>query len=203
MRAIKAIIRFLKLSLTAVAIVAILLGAILGFAAFEKSVTENRESRLAHLDAVLDDYLSVLNAASSNEKPIGTATKAKPVLVCFVGNNNNSFATNRYDKSIDFLTLDLPGDLFPTNSEEVGTIVALYWGQDFVGSYSNGAKAFRETCRVKIYDIDSGHLLAENQFVGGEPPASIKTSSSTNESRTNVFGRGCDTEVIDYVTSLF
>ena len=112
MRAIKAIIRFLKLSLTAVAIVAILLGAILGFAAFEKSVTENRESRLAHLDAVLDDYLSVLNAASSNEKPIGTATKAKPVLVCFVGNNNNSFATNRYDKSIDFLTLDLPGDLF-------------------------------------------------------------------------------------------
>lgn len=75
--------------------------------------------------------------------------------------------------AIDPVLLDLSSDFRPANPDEVGAIAALWWWEVQVGHYGSDtdAGAFREHCTVMVWDRKTKSLLAQQSFVGGQPPS--------------------------------
>ena len=113
MSALKRIIHFGKLVLIAVAAFSVLLAVILGVPLLtgylDRSIADNRSQQLDHLQSRIDEFLNAVHQESGAEENIDKVKpQKKPVLICMSSNGNSSFGSPRHEKSIDFLTLDLP-----------------------------------------------------------------------------------------------
>lgn len=122
------------------------------------------------------------------------------VLFIKMDSTSNRLSGDLYQP--DFVTLDLPEELFPERPEDVGVVVGLYWGQEFVGTYDGGSQGYRETCLVRVFDADSGRLVFERTVVGGDPPEVVKEHRSI-DAHSEYYGEGCDEEIIETVTELY
>lgn len=159
-----------------------------------------RREQLAHLDSSVDEYLSVIENSPSGSTPVDERPSGKVVFVCIQSNSNSGFGTTRPSRRVDGTTLDLPKELFPQASDDVGVIVALRWGEELIGLYDNGARGFQERCQADVYSRSTGQLIASRSFVGQEPPGRISRHTASGAS---VFGPGCQDEIVAFVAALF
>lgn len=128
-----------------------------------------------------------------------------PIVLVTVSENQKS---KRYGSRIrragfiDGLHTEVSKRLLTDDASQVRSVVGLNWGEKYIGKYPEGAVAYQETCRVEVFDVNSGRLLARSEFVGGQPPASL-SSSGRYDAFDRVFGTGCDKQIIRYLESLF
>lgn len=88
-------------------------------------------------------------------------------------------------REVDDLHLDLPETLKARNPDEVGTIVWLSWSEVAVGTYTDGAVGYVQTCRVTLIDKASGAMVWRQTFLGSDPPGVKKHSGPARGSRPN------------------
>jgi hypothetical protein len=103
---------------------------------------------------------------------------------------------DRASKDVDWLLFDLPSDLRASGPQDVATVVLLDWGKKQVDSYENGAPAYQQEVTVTVVDLATKAVIGQQHFVGGEPPQSIESSSSSGT------GSKPTQEVVDYLKSL-
>jgi hypothetical protein len=157
--------------------------------------TAPRQADYRHLASATEDFVSITREA--NRKPANSSIvpQSKVVFVC----RNSGFESGREGGQIDPLTASLSDVHLPQSIGEVGTVVALYWNAELVGQYKNGTSAWRRTCLVKVVDSRTRTIIAQRDFVGGEPPEKLYRRSYTKD----VFGSGCSKEILAYIESLF
>ena len=96
-------------------------------------------------------------------QPLGAARKVKGKMV----------VVNVDEARIDALHFALPGDLWASKPEEVGTVVLLVWekrassNQPFLTSYSSRSIMIGH---LKVFDWESKSEIASRTFYGDPPP---------------------------------
>jgi hypothetical protein len=140
-----------------------------------------RQNDLKAFNTRLDEYIA--SAQQSKPTPGRVTVKPKILPVDVTG------------KKVDWLYYDLPDPIRPATPEEVQTVALLHYNEVVVGSYTNGGKAYRRTCQVRIVDLATKTVVAESTFQGGEPPKTIRNSSSG-------YGSYPTEQVVGYLKSL-
>jgi hypothetical protein len=116
--------------------------------------------------AHLPEYVDI--AASANPQ------QGEPLREHIVG--GKILPLDMKKKRIDEMFFELSRDSRPKNPEEVGAIAGLWWEEVKVGTYGGMGGAYREECRVIVWDLATRKLLAERFFSGSDPPSSTVNS---------------------------
>jgi hypothetical protein len=74
---------------------------------------------------------------------------------------------NEIERSLLF---SLPESLVPTHSEEVKYVVWFSCTKAAVGTYTDGATGYQQTCEVKMIDRANRIIVAKETFAGEMPP---------------------------------
>jgi hypothetical protein len=98
--------------------------------------------------------------------------------------------------TFDDLTWKLSPNLCQTS--ETGTVVCLEWGAEHVGTYSDGAGAYRHVCVMKIFDVKKQMQIVERRFIGSDPPRTRAASDIVVPG----YGAGPDSEIEAFLTRL-
>ena len=96
----------------------------------------------------------------------------------------------------------LPASLVPKTDGEIKYVVSLRWGDEVVGTFSDGSVALRESCLLDVFETASGQRVLSRSFVGGDPPMR-KRENKSRSSRQKVYGAGCQTETVKYIGQIF
>lgn len=86
---------------------------------------------------------------------------------------------DRHKRAVDKLFFDLPDALRATSYSDVGTVVLLAKGKERSGSYTGGAPAYVQKCKVDIVDWRESLLVGTRTFRGGKAPQTINKSASS------------------------
>lgn len=70
-------------------------------------------------------------------------------------------------------------DLWPRSASETRTIVAVTWGLERVGTYTNGGSALSRVGKVVLFDTRTHKVIGVRWFAGS-PPSSITTHGYTS-----------------------
>lgn len=118
--------------------------------------------------AHLPEYLAAASAAGQQltETPDVAPLKGKLIPV------------DVKSKAIDPVFFDLVSDLRPGKPEEIGTIAALWWEEEQIGTYGGKGGAYQEHCTVMVLDKTTGTLLASKSFTGSMPPSKSQNGAS-------------------------
>jgi hypothetical protein len=156
----------------------LIVGAFVGGASFLvykwRDTVRDREVAAIGLDKQLTTYL-----APPTSKTTGVTYRGQKLVL-----------VNMDERNVDPLFFEMPARLKPAKADDVDTIVQLWWKQNQVGSYSNGAKAMQWTCQCAVIERKTNALVAERVFTGSEPPRSTKSrgSASGNKPEDAVMG---------------
>jgi hypothetical protein len=161
------------------------------------------EARLTHLKP-LEDQLYAMVTGTRSPAPMQTRLSPDVVFLTVTKNRRGASQGDRYARTIDPLTLELPDTLFPATQGDVRTIVALNWSEEVVGEYEanpgmSPQDACIEKCYVEVWDMESRAPIVAESFVGGEPPKAVPA----NYRASAVYGDRCDKQILQYVDSLF
>lgn len=102
---------------------------------------------------------------------------------------------NKENNRIDNIYFDLPEELRAAKPEDVGTIIWLKWGENKVGSYTDGEDAIVNNCHVTIIDKSISAIVDERNFRGSDPPK-VKHGSGSDS------GSMPTKEIVNYLQSL-
>ena len=188
--------RTLKLVLVSVGIFALILVAITLMIKIPEWWDDHQAEKLAHLSELCDQFTNWAQGEPQAAPDESIPLKGK-VLFVKMDYNNNRLSGDLYGP--DFLTLDLPKELFPEKAEDVGVIVGLYWGEQYVGDYGKGSTGYRETCTVKVYDAASKRLVMKRMITGEDPPEVVREPEDTHTKR-KYYGPGCDEKILNMIT---
>jgi hypothetical protein len=139
-----------------------------------------RQNELKPFTAHLQEYAS---AGQNNAAQPSPYIKGKVIPV------------DTASQKIDWIYYDLPTALKPATPDDVGTVVLLTYVDKEVGKYSNGGTAYKRTCNVAVVDFASKTVVGRAYFEGGEPPSTIRNSSSG-------YGPYPTEQILSYVKSL-
>jgi hypothetical protein len=128
-------------------------------------------------DAVLlgpfNNYVSEYSSISGFKNPVkGDRSSTKPYI------KGKVITINKQENRIDSIYYDLPEDLRATKPDEVGTIAWLEWGEDKIGTYTDGDDAIVITCQVTVIDKSIPRIVSKTNFEGIEPPRVKRSSES-------------------------
>jgi hypothetical protein len=104
-------------------------------------------------------------------------------------------AVNRETNQIDDLFYKLPNNLRALTSDEVKTIIWVDCVNNVVGSYEDGEKAYRVTCKLSIIDPAKATYVDSGSFVGGDP-GSVRYKDATG------IGSTPNAEMANYISAL-
>ncbi len=198
------LLRMLKLFTVAVGAIVLLLSGLWAVSCFQAWRQNAFEDRFSFLEGKIEDYRKIMNAphdhAISSVEPIQLS--GKPIVICAGPNDNNPWPLRRNTSQIDPLMTSLPAGLVPRTTDEIKYVVSLRWGDEVVGTFSDGSVAIRETCLVDVFETASGKRILSRNFVGGEPPTS-KRENKNSSSREKVYGAGCQYEIVKYFGQIF
>jgi hypothetical protein len=107
------------------------------------------------------EYSTVLDV----KNPVKHSSEKKEAYI-----KGKIITVNNEEGEIDDIYFSLPEELRATKPENVGTIVWLEWGEDNIGSYTDGEDATVITCDVTIIDKSTATVVAERNFRGSIPP---------------------------------
>jgi hypothetical protein len=84
-------------------------------------------------------------------------------------------------RKVDRIYFDLPKELRAETPDDVLTVVWLQWGEERVEEYEGGGWACRHLCTVTVFDKASKKVVAQESFIGGEPPRMTNTPAGSND----------------------
>ncbi|MEL6897065.1 MAG: hypothetical protein AAFP90_13245, partial [Planctomycetota bacterium] len=117
------------------------------------AIKEQLDEHNGHLDA----YLRVARQVAG---PENNARPRGPFAVVTLATNSRNIGDSTRDLyALDPIMTKLPASALPQNGERAKTLVSLHFGQQHVAGYEGGAKAMRETCAVRVFDMDSELLI--------------------------------------------
>lgn len=116
----------------------------------------------------LQEYLATASAKDPNTDlpPLEQPLKGKLIPV------------DMKHKTIDPVFFDLSTELKPGKPEEIGSIAAMWWEEEQIGTYGGKGGAYQEHCTVMVLDKSTGTLLAEKSFTGSMPPSTSRNGYS-------------------------
>lgn len=85
-------------------------------------------------------------------------------------------------KEFNHLSFTLWPWLNPKHKDDVGTIVRVEHGAEYVGTYTDGMSAGRAVIRMQVIDLKYNVVAYEKEFRGSKPPASKKGPGSRSGS---------------------
>lgn len=147
------------------------------------------ERKLKPFQGHVSEYESIIDSAVPHAGGSGYI-RGKVVIVNAREPEENLPA--RIDYRVFF---NLPEEMRAKRPDEVGSVVALQWGKEIVGSFSDGTTAHFRTCQVTIVDKEKRQIIGEKFFKGSAPPKS-KTRGGSRSGSTPYH------EIINYLKDL-
>ena len=188
--------RTFKLIATAVGIVAVLLVVMILVVQVPEWWDDHKAEKLAHLSGLCNQFTN-WTLDDPQAAPDETIPLKGKVLFVKMDSNSNRLSGDLHGP--DFLTLELPENLFPEKAEDVGVIVGLHWGEQYVGQYEGGSTGYRETCTVKVYDAAGKRLVMERTIMGEDPPEFVSEAKDSHVKK-KYYGPGCDKQILEMIT---
>lgn len=123
---------------------------------------------LKPFQAHISEYLTTASVKKPNQEDAAGSAPLKGKLI----------PVDMKSKDIDPVFFDLSNDLRPKKPEEIGTIAALWWEEQQIGTYGGRGGAYQEHCTIMVLDKSTGTLLASRSFVGSMPPSKSQNGAS-------------------------
>jgi hypothetical protein len=131
-------------------------------------VTESQKSQIvAAFEARLTDYTAMPSPPSGSVRN----GSALPKMITI----------DWKARKVDRIYFDLPQHLRAETPDDVQTVVWLQWGEERVEEYEGGGWACRHLCTLTVYDKATKKVVAQENFVGGEPPQMTNTPAGSND----------------------
>lgn len=199
----------------ALAILVLLLAV--AYSAFDRVKTRKgskSEQTIEFLDREFRSIMQELKSAAKN-KEILTEIEDRPKLrgkllvVDFKGmlrrespsSSKNITAITIGGPRVDPVQLLLPSGLAATKVGEVGTLAVIEYQSVQMGTYTDGAPAFRIDCTVSVIDWEGRKRIASTTMQGPPPP---KTRPALKDgSSMHVVGTPPDKDILVYLESVF
>jgi hypothetical protein len=137
---------------------------VIGYMEYQES---KKAEHLAMFEARLTEYTSMPAAPSGSFR----SGPAQPKMITI----------DWKARKADRLYFELPKEMQAQNPDEVQTVVWLQWGEDRIEEYDGGGWACRHLCTVTVYDKASKKCVAQENFVGGDPPETTNTPAGSND----------------------
>ncbi len=164
----------------------------------------DRKKKIGHLDRYVPKAAAMISDARPGQI---TSGRGKPLVVCMDANGNDPggpLPRFGIPPCVDSIMMKLPPEMIPQRSEEIGTLVGLYWGSEIAEKHylkitlQNGKNyklALQETCRIRLVEVKTGRLI-ETWTITGQAPS--KEEVLAQDGKT-LFGPSIESEVLAYI----
>ena len=116
-------------------------------------------------------YLELYDSKHAPKSGEDVSPKSKVMVIDMTKGADKS----RLDKDVHY---DLAESLRATNPDEVGTVCFIKWDKFEIGTYSDGTSGYAATCELELVNPENGAIIAQQRFLGGDPPEMKNSSGS-------------------------